>query len=213
MEAALLSILFGLASGARHAMEPDHLAAVSTLVARRRRPLETFGYAAAWGLGHAAVLMIVGAILFALKRAMPPALTTAFELGVALMLVVLGARSLLAARSSWASSKSEATPAAKSSGSARQPLLVGGIHGLAGSGALVAIAMAKATTIAAGLGFLFVYGLGATVGMAALAGVAGFPLARAARHPRGGALVLAVTGGLCVVTGLAWTAAAAPTSF
>jgi high-affinity nickel permease len=211
MEAALLSILFGLAAGARHAMEPDHLAAVSTLVARQRSPGRAFGYAATWGVGHAAVLMIVGTILLGAKRAMPPGLTMVFELGVAVMLVVLGVRSLLAARK--AVRAPEEPSATHAHGTPGQPLLVGSLHGLAGSGALVAIAMTKATSIAAGLGFLLVYGIGATAGMAILAGVAGVPLARAVRHPRGGAVVLAVTGGLCVATGLVWTAAAGPISF
>lgn len=203
MEAALLSIVFGLFAGARHAMEPDHLAAVSTLVATRRGPRQSFAYAATWGLGHAAVLLLVGAILYALRQAMPVRLALAFELGVAVMLVVLGVRSLLALR------RATPTDTAKPG----QPLLVGTVHGLAGSGALVALAMTKAPTMVAGLGFLLVYGVGAMIGMAALAGVAGLPLARLAHHPRGRGALLALTGALCVVTGVGWGLATLPISF
>ncbi|CAN5746210.1 hypothetical protein BH09MYX1_BH09MYX1_67070 [soil metagenome] len=211
MEAALLSVFFGLFAGVRHAMEPDHLAAVSTLVAGRKSSRQTFGYAATWGLGHAAVLLLVGGVLFALKCAMPPRLAVLFELGVAVMLVVLGVRSLLASRRPHGEHAHAHTISTKAKPA--QPFLVGTVHGLAGSGALVAIAMTKATSLAGGLGFLLVYGVGAMAGMAMLAGVAGVPLARLARHPKGTSVLLAVTGVLCVATGLGWGLPMIPTLF
>lgn len=204
MGAAFLSVLIGLLAGIRHAMEPDHLAAVSTLVSTRRGPRQSFVYAASWGLGHAAVLLVVGAVLYALKCAMPIRLALAFELGVAVMLVFLGIRSMMGSRHAH----SHGTPQKPI-----QPALVGTMHGLAGSGALVAIAMTKATTMMAGLGFLFVYGVGAMVGMSLLASAAGVPLAWLARHPRGSTVLRAVTGVLCVATGLGWGLPIVPTLF
>lgn len=204
MGAAFLSVLIGLIAGIRHAMEPDHLAAVSTLVSTRRGPRQSFVYAASWGLGHAAVLLFVGAVLYALKCAMPIRLALAFELGVAVMLVFLGIRSMVSSRHAH----EHATPHKP-----LQPALVGTMHGLAGSGALVAIAMTKATTMLAGLGFLVVYGVGAMVGMSLLASAAGVPLAWLARHPRGTMALRAVTGVLCVATGLGWGLPIVPTLF
>lgn len=205
MTAALLSVLIGLLAGVRHAMEPDHLAAVSTLVSTRRGPRQSFAYAASWGLGHAAVLLVVGAILYGFKCAMPVRLAVAFELGVAVMLVVLGVRGMILGRHA----DHTHGPAAKP----MQPILVGTMHGLAGSGALVAIAMAKASSMAAGLGFLLVYGVGALAGMSLLASAAGVPLAWLARHPRGLRVVQLVTAGLCVATGLGWGLPIVPTLF
>lgn len=199
MVEALLSISFGLAAGLRHAMEPDHLAAVSTLVANKKSPRDTFRYAASWGVGHAAMLLVVGAILFSLKVSMPVRLGVAFELAVGVMLVVLGVRSMLAARHS----DEERADGRGDSDSKKRPLFVGTMHGLAGSGALVALAMTKASTLASGLGFLAVYGVGAMVGMGALAGLAGVPLAKVARHRWGARALLLITGVLCVATGLA----------
>ena len=56
MLTTLLGLLWGLAQGMRHALEPDHLAAVSTLVAERRSARSAASYAVAWGLGHALAL-------------------------------------------------------------------------------------------------------------------------------------------------------------
>lgn len=189
--------LLALSLGVGHAVEPDHLAAVSTLVTTRRGPRQSFVYAASWGFGHAVVLLAVGAILYALKCAMPLRLALAFELGVAVMLVVLGIRGVMRRGH-------DHDHAHDANGKPIQPVLVGTMHGLAGSGALVAIAMAKSSSMLAGLGFLVVYGVGAMAGMSLLASAAGVPLSWLARHPRGSAALRAVTGVVCVVTGLGW---------
>lgn len=198
----LLAMVFGLLQGVRHAMEPDHLAAVSTLMAEQRSTRGSVGYAALWGLGHALMLLAVGGALFLLRTRLPPALEDAFELGVAFMLIGLGLRGLNVAR------HFTPTPGVHTHGqgstSRLRPLVIGLVHGLAGSGALSAIVLAKASSPLAGLAFLAVYGAGAALGMALLAGVAGVPLARLVRSPRGMPLLLGVTGILCVGLGLGW---------
>ena len=83
--------------GVRHALEPDHLAAVTTLVSRERSSFRAAMLGAWWGLGHTLALVVVGALLIVLRREMPPALTEVFELGVALMLIALGVRAVLQA--------------------------------------------------------------------------------------------------------------------
>src|SRR5207253_1257213 len=65
---------------------------------------------------------------------------------------------------------------------ARRPLLVGAIHGLAGSGALTALVVATLPSTAARLTYMAVFGLGSTLGMAALSGALGWPLARLGAH-------------------------------
>lgn len=198
----LLAVAFGLLQGIRHAMEPDHLAAVSTLVAEQRSARASVGYAALWGLGHALMLLAVGGAFFLLRTRMPPAMEDAFELGVAIMLVGLGLRGMyLAGRPPPPAHTHGHGP---SIGGRLRPLFIGIVHGLAGSGALGALVLAKATSAMAGLAFLAVYGAGAALGMALLAGVAGVPLARLVRSPRGMPALLAVTGLLCVGLGLGW---------
>jgi hypothetical protein len=206
-----LGLVWGFAQGVRHAVEPDHLAAVSTLIAERRSPRSAAGYAIVWGAGHAVVLLVVGGALLLLRERMPERVAAIFELIVAAMLVVLGFRALkhalIAGRTAavrpGGHEIAEGTVRG-SSGLAPRPLIVGCIHGLAGSGALVALVVAQMRSLVAGLVYIVVYGSGAALGMAALAGLAGVPLARLVQTKRGVPVVLGTTGTLSLALGLAW---------
>jgi hypothetical protein len=215
--------LLGLVQGMRHALEPDHVAAVSTMVAEQRSLRSSVGFAIAWGAGHGLTLVVVGAALFLARGAMPARLSDLFELAVGAMLVGLGLRALvLAARTGVSGPLARHRHGSEEhvhqhSGDhlhvlrvkdwafARRPLMVGLIHGLAGSGALTAIAMARFPSLFAGVGFVALYGVGAACGMAALAGAAGVPLARLARLPRAPSMLLALTGIFSIGLGAAWT--------
>ncbi|HEY8038787.1 MAG TPA: hypothetical protein VIF15_03305 [Polyangiaceae bacterium] len=224
MLTTVLGLLWGLAQGVRHALEPDHLAAVSTLVAERKTARSAASYAVAWGVGHALVLLAFGGALLLLRGQVPERVGAAFELVVAAMLVVLGVRALR--RALVRDVSGEARPHGHSVGAhahagpadhlhvrgftlARQPLVVGSIHGLAGSGALAAIVLSRMPSPLAGLVYMAVYGGGAMLGMAMLAGVAGVPLARLARTRRGIPVLLGTTGALSLLLGVAWGWAAA----
>src|SRR3954465_5417254 len=80
--------------GMRHALEPDHLAAVSTLVTRERNGYKAALVGACWGIGHSLSLLAVGAVLLVLRAEMTARVSDAFELGVALMLIGLAARAV-----------------------------------------------------------------------------------------------------------------------
>src|SRR5262245_24261477 len=90
----LSGCMIGLALGMRHALEPDHLAAVSTMVAARPRAGAAAWVGACWGLGHSLALFVDGGVLLLLRAELPPWLADLFELGVAFMLIGLGARSV-----------------------------------------------------------------------------------------------------------------------
>ena len=183
--------------GMRHALEPDHLAAVSTLVTGERNSYKAAFLGACWGVGHTAALIAVGAVLVILRAQLPARVTDAFEFSVALMLVGLGVRAIyLASRQGPAGPVHvhhhgsrvhvhQGTPAHIHIGTwtlARRPLVVGAIHGLAGSGALTALVLATLPSTAARLTYMVVFGLGSTLGMAALSGLLGWPLARVGNH-------------------------------
>jgi hypothetical protein len=211
----------GLASllGMRHALEPDHLAAVSTLVAQERNGYKAAWLGACWGAGHTLTLLIVGAALVLLRTQMPPAVANVFELSVALMLVGLGLRAIqVAARQGPSGPVHEhhhgdvvhvhrGAPAHIHVGAwtlARRPLLVGAVHGLAGSGALTALVLTTLPTPAAQLIYMLVFGLGSTIGMAAMSGLLGWPLARVGRHQILARAVSAAVGCVSIVLGVAW---------
>src|ERR1700681_1697908 len=80
--------------GMRHALEPDHLAAVSTLVTGERSSAKAAWLGACWGLGHTLTLVAAGAILVVLRAEMPAFASEAFEFGVVLLLVGFGLRAI-----------------------------------------------------------------------------------------------------------------------
>src|SRR5579862_3991965 len=83
--------------GMRHALEPDHLAAVSTLVGAERSSRRAALLGLWWGLGHTLSLVVVGAVLVALRAEMPERVSDLFEFVVALMLIGLGVRAMVQA--------------------------------------------------------------------------------------------------------------------
>src|SRR5690242_8344285 len=87
-------MLIGILLGMRHALEPDHLTAVGTLVTEARGARRGALLGMMWGLGHTASLVIVGGVLVVTGAALPARAAAAFELAVAIMLVLLGARAL-----------------------------------------------------------------------------------------------------------------------
>src|SRR5688500_16035630 len=100
LAASLAAIVLGLGLGARHAFEPDHLAAIGVLAAEAPDARRSALLGAVWGIGHAAALLMIGLALTALSMRMPDRLADALELGVSLMLIVLGGRAVVrAARS------------------------------------------------------------------------------------------------------------------
>ena len=182
--------------GMRHALEPDHLTAVSTLVTSA--PGERGRYRAAmlgacWGVGHTLSLVVVGAVLVALRAQMPPRVADLFEFFVALMLIALGIRAIVIAmrrgpvgpththhHGQVVHSHAGATPHVHVGRwtLARRPLLVGAVHGLAGSGALTALVLATLTSTIARITYMTLFGFGSIVGMAVLSGLLGWPMAR-----------------------------------
>src|SRR4029079_16598625 len=80
--------------GMRPALEPDHLAAVSTLVTGERSSWRAALLGACWGLGHTLTLVVVGAVLIVLRAEMPARVAELVELIVALMLICLGLRAI-----------------------------------------------------------------------------------------------------------------------
>lgn len=211
----------GALLGMRHALEPDHLAAVSTLVSDEHNTAKAAFLGACWGLGHTLALVVVGVVLVVLRMEMPPRIGDLFELGVALMLIALGLRAIRRAARQGGDGPAAThhhggvvhhhagTPGHVHVGTltlARRPLLVGIVHGLAGSGALTALVLATLPSIGARVTYMALFGLGSTVGMAALSGLLGWPIARFGTNHRTFRAVSMTVGCLSTVLGVAWGA-------
>src|SRR4029078_6012749 len=87
---------------------------------------------------------------------------------------------------------------------ARRPVIVGAVHGLAGSGALTALVLATLPTTTARITYISLFGLGSTVGMAALSGILGWPMARLGSHQAIGRGISLAVGCCSIVLGVVW---------
>jgi high-affinity nickel permease len=133
-----MELLLALILGLRHASDPDHLVAVTSLVAADERDLRGAARLGIWwGIGHAATLLAVGLPLIALKQDMPDWLESGAETGVGIVIVALGVRLLVnAVRHDHAARRR----------TAHQAFGIGTLHGLAGSGAVVVLLIAAVPT-------------------------------------------------------------------
>jgi high-affinity nickel-transport protein len=221
---SLLPALVGLALGVRHAFEPDHLAAVSTLATEQKSARAGVLVGAWWGLGHTVALLAVGGSLALVEAQMPARAALAFEVLVGVMVVGLGLRalkrSLAEGRAGAVTTHAHAGVAHTHAASghhlhvsgwtlATRPLLVGLVHGLAGSGALTALVLAELPSAGARLSYIVLFGLGSVVGMALLTGLAGVSLMRVARAPRAGAAMLGAAGLMSIGLGAFWALSSA----
>src|SRR5262245_38419585 len=215
----LTSSSLGSLLGMRHALEPDHLAAVTTLVTEQRSSYKAALLGACWGLGHTLALVVVGAVLVVLRAEMPARVADLFELFVAVMLIALGVRAIYqAARQGqdgpvYTHHHGRVVHAHHTAAPhvhigtwtlARRPLIVGAVHGLAGSGALTALVLATLPTTGAQLAYMGLFGLGSTLGMAALSGVLGWPIARLGARPSVARTVSIAVGLTSTALGFFW---------
>ncbi len=178
--AAALGLLLGL----RHATDADHMVAVTAIVARERTLAGAARIGALWGLGHSATLLAVGGTLVLSRLTVPPRVGLGLELAVALMLVLLGVRNL---RHGAAHAPHEAPPRGRLD--AARAVVVGCVHGLAGSAAVALLVLATVRDPLWALAYLAVFGLGTIAGMMAVTALFATPArvagARIARYQRG----------------------------
>jgi len=197
MLSVLTSWFMAFLLGLRHATEPDHVAAVATLVPEQRNVSRGLQLGAAWGLGHSLAIFACGGALLLLRRQLPERVSDWLELGVAGMLLLLGCRSLLRA----VQTRQHAHDGPAHVHARRKSLFIGLLHGVAGSGSLAALVFANMTSVRAGLGFLLCFAIGSLLGMAALAGFAAAPLRWLTRKADAHALLFASAGLLSLAIG------------
>jgi high-affinity nickel permease len=144
-------VLTGLLLGVRHAADPDHVLAVTTIVSRERSFWRASRVGVLWGLGHTVTVCLVGGAILGLKLTIPPRIGLGLEFVVALMLIGLGLINLVGRRA--------AAP------SPVRPLIVGMVHGLAGSAAIALLVLAAIESPAWSAAYLLVFGVGTILGM------------------------------------------------
>ena len=185
----------GLILGLRHALDPDHIAAVSTIVSESRSVRRSSLIGTCWGLGHTMSLLVAGVLVIALKIQISDRLALWMEFAVALMLILLGLKAVLKPLRGWrihvhqhahgGSSHSHVHLHRPSEEHAHQhrhlirsgarPFLVGMVHGMAGSAALMILVLATIPSALAGLIYIAVFGLGSVGGMLIMSSLISLP--------------------------------------
>jgi len=192
-------LIFGLLVGMQHALEADHLAAVAAMSAGRtsRRALVLRG--GCWGIGHTLTLLFICGMLLILGGTISPHTQALLEFSVGIMVMLLGANVLFKLRRQRPhfhihehetgemhvhahSHTGEARPHTDSPhrhehhdlGLGRA-VMVGMMHGAAGSAALLVLAAASGSAVT-GISYVLAFGVGSILGMAALSFVAAWPL-------------------------------------
>lgn len=225
--ATLLAItLLGFVLGMRHATDPDHVIAVTTIVARQRSVRTAAFIGVFWGIGHTLTILLVGAAIILFKVVIPPRLGLAMELAVGLMLILLGALNLTGvmqwATERWTPRQADAPerhihahahgdyvhrhahghePGAHGHGESAtpvasldrvfgriglyqmlRPLVVGIVHGLAGSAAVALLVLTTIHNPAWAIAYLLVFGGGTIAGMMLITAAIAVPYAYSGRR-------------------------------
>jgi sulfite exporter TauE/SafE len=198
-----LPLLTALVAGFVHALEADHMAAVTTFVSRRPHPLRALGFGVRWGVGHSIAILVLGGALLLLDLRIPEGLESVLEGAVGALLLGLGlwvlGSTLHEQRYSHAHARAHSGGHTHSHlhPPGQGTLWVGVAHGLAGTAALLALLPAALLTsgwLAAG--YLLAFGVGTVVAMRLYALIAGMVFHHA------GSRVPTVGMGLRLATGV-----------
>ena len=213
-------MVLGFFLGMRHATDPDHVIAVTTIVAREKTPSGATVIGAAWGLGHTLTILVVGGGIILFGWVIPPRIGLSMEFSVGLMLIVLGLMNLKGAVRGIGASRlmrgaehqhthahshgdyvhthvhahapemhphePDRTPLSwldrqfgkRYSYQLVRPLVVGVVHGLAGSAAVALLVLTTIRDPGWALWYLLVFGFGTIMGMMLMTSVIALPFTR-----------------------------------
>lgn len=213
MDVALsAAFLLGFVTGFKHAFEPDHVIAVSTLLHRDEKLASAVRTGVAWGAGHTTMLMGGVAIVGLLRIELSSNVLALMELPVAVMLFVLGAWALAISLRNLGRLRKHThdglthvhvgehdhphTFTAARTG--WRGYFVGVVHGLAGSGAVVLLAAATLPSLGHSLFYALLFGAGSVLGMGAVTVVLAYPFLASKKRPTFHSLLTGTSGALSI---------------
>jgi high-affinity nickel permease len=233
-------IVLGFLLGMRHATDPDHVIAVSTIVSRRRSIKQAAMIGGVWGIGHTFTILLVGGGIILFGWVIPTRIGLSMEFSVGLMLILLGILNLTGTlgwiSTAYSAAHQEGQPVALSSQprgrfdfvhkllhspeththgptqtplsgldrhfgrlglyNALRPLVVGLIHGLAGSAAVALLVLTTIRDPKWAVAYLLLFGLGTIAGMMLITSAMGVPFAYAEKHLSQTSKALRIASGL-----------------
>lgn len=196
MEMSLLLVLaIGFALGIKHALEPDHIIAVSTIASQSKKIWKSSLAGVFWGIGHTLTLLVFGVILILLKNEIPEAWAMSLEFLVGIMLVYLGITTIFSWKQTEQHDHTGRTTYLKS-------MLVGIVHGLAGSAAMVLLTMSTIDAAWQGAIYIIVFGVGTCIGMLLFTTILSIPFVTSSSSKKVNHLLIRLTGVISTLFGI-----------
>ena len=221
----LFVLVAGFVIGLFHAFEPDHVVAVATQNSKstqksslsffkqiRSGAIKSSILGALWGAGHTSSLVIVSLLIFVFSMNIPNEMFSNFEFGVGVMLVILGVFTYLNRRlvgekhihththDDVIHTHSHAHDKIHSHG--HKSYIIGCIHGLAGSGSLVVLALSTLHDLQTILSFILVFGIGSIVGMMLVSSAIGLPFSLSIYSERINKILRYLVGSISIIIGI-----------
>ena len=229
---ALVALTLGFLLGLKHATDADHVVAVSTIVSEYRNAWRGIWVGASWGLGHTTPLLVLGIIILLLKETILDRyedVAPIFEFGVGVMLVFLGVqvfwnlrRGRLHVHQHTHDDRPHvhvhATHEPASDADIEKPhsffqpgkpffrmksFVIGMVHGLAGSAAVMLVLLPEISSFWVGIGYLILFGVGTILSMGIITLGLGVPFALSGNFERMNRVVAKVAGTASLVFGVA----------
>ncbi|NOZ64370.1 MAG: urease accessory protein UreH [Caldiserica bacterium] len=206
-------LALGFVLGLKHALDADHVVAVSTIVSQVKSIKKSSLFGAIWGVGHTTTLLLVGLLILILKIAIPDKVASSFEFIVGIVLVVLGIdvlrkvirdkihfhkhqhgevvhTHLHSHRKSFLHSH------------VHKSFLVGVVHGLAGSAALMLLVLTTIKSVFLGALYILIFGVGSILGMLVIGGIISLPFLFTAKSDRVNSTVKILAGTISILLGI-----------
>ena len=221
----LFVLVAGFVIGLFHAFEPDHVVAVATQNSKstqksslsffqqiRSGAIKSSILGALWGAGHTSSLVIVSLLIFVFSMNIPNEMFSNFEFGVGVMLVILGVftylnRRLVGEKHIHTHTHDDVIHTHphthdKVHSHGHKSYIIGCIHGLAGSGSLVVLALSTLHDLQTILSFILVFGIGSIVGMMLVSSAIGLPFSLSVYSERINKILRYLVGSISIIIGI-----------
>ncbi|MDQ0163071.1 HoxN/HupN/NixA family nickel/cobalt transporter [Aeribacillus alveayuensis] len=196
MTVNFLSVLFfGLILGMKHATEPDHVIAVSTIASRTKAIKKSSLTGVYWGIGHTLTLLVIGMVVIGFKTTISETVSMTLELFVGFMLVLLGILSFRPNQQKLVHKQNKDYTYVKS-------LIIGFIHGLAGSAAMVLLTMTTVESYFQAFLYICIFGVGTIIGMFFLTTIIGLPFVFGNRMKKFVPFIYGIAGVISILYGI-----------
>ncbi|WMX58647.1 sulfite exporter TauE/SafE family protein [Peribacillus sp. R9-11] len=220
MDVSLFSVLtIGFVLGIRHAIEPDHVIAVSTIASQSKKLWHASLAGVFWGIGHTITLFIVGIILILMKGEIPGKWSMSLEFLVGIMLVYLGVTTILSFKSIHVHTHAHDGDEHKhvhthehggkhehkhkhKHVSYLKSMSIGLVHGLAGSGTMVILTMSTVKSVWEAAIYILLFGVGTVIGMLFFTTIIGIPFVLSMKRVKISRTLVFTMGTISMVFGI-----------